>query len=108
MLAPYGRGLLRRVLDERNPFLVLIAFDCKFWSLLTNLRPPIDWEHWRETLGAKALQLVVSICLKQHAEQRYYLVENPAGSLTWIFEHILARLLDEAAGQARYWRSMCL
>ena len=99
LLASYGRGLVHRVLDEHNPFLVLIAFDCKFWSLLTNLSPSVDWEHWRETLGAKTLQLVVSICLKQHAKQRYYLVENPAGSLAWIFEHILARLLEEAAGK---------
>lgn len=99
LLTAYGLKLVHNVLDERRPYLTLIAFDCKFWSLLTNMSPSCNWEELRNTVGVRTLRLVVSICLKQYQHGRFYLVENLAGSLAWVFEQILARLIEEAEGK---------
>ena len=63
------------------------------------MNPDTDWEALRETIGVRTLRFVVSLCILQHFHHRYYLIENRAGSLAWVFERILARLLEEAGGK---------
>ena len=99
LLTREGRALVWNVLVEHEPFLVLIAFDCRIWSLLTNLSPDAGWEEIRESLGRDTLHFIVKVCKFQDSRGRYYLLENPAGSLAWIFDGILARLLSSAHGK---------
>ena len=48
----------------------------------------------REGVGKRALLLVVRVCKHRHVRGRYFLVENPAGSLAWAFEGIMFRLIE--------------
>ena len=36
LLSRPGQRLLQRTLEEHDPYLTLVAFDCRMWSLLTN------------------------------------------------------------------------
>ena len=104
LLSSRGEGLLWTVLHERKPYLVLIAFDCRIWSLLTNLSPSRNWEQLRSTLDRRTLMLIARICFFQHFQGRY--LENPLGSMAWVWQGILKRLMSIAkfcAGdQCRY------
>ena len=102
LLSSKGQRLLWRTLHEHRPYLVIIAFDCRIWSLLNNLCSATGHssflEFLRSTVGKQTLKLVVSICKHQHKQFRYYLIENPAGSQAWPYESILAQLLTEEFG----------
>ena len=52
-----------QVVKEHKPYLALIAFDCRIWSLLTNCNPDTDWEALRDGLGKETLKLIVQILL---------------------------------------------
>ena len=99
LLSRQGKALLWNAVQQHKPLLILLAFDCRIWSLLTNLSPEVDWEEARRTLGKKTLDLVVDVCIYQCLHGRYYLIENPAGSLAWLFEGILQKLLELANGK---------
>ena len=99
LLSRAGRKLIMNVLDQHDPVLTLVAFDCRMWSLLTNMNPHQDWEELRETLGRATLKLVAGICRHRHQRGRYYLLENPAGSAAWVFDGILAKLLERYGGK---------
>lgn len=45
------------------------------------------------------LRLVVKICVHRNRKGRYYLIENPAGSVAWALDWILSRLLQEGNGK---------
>ena len=92
IISPGGQRLLWKVLEEHDPYMVLIAFPCTFWSLLCNLSQSVDWGKLRRTLGRATLLLVVRICVFQHRRGRFFLLENPAGSMAWVFEKIIAKL----------------
>ena len=94
-----GKSLCDRVLREHRPYLVLLAFDCRIWSPLNNLNVSPHLQQARREVGRLTLKRVVAWCLHQHRAGRYYLVENPGGSLAWTFDGILARLLDEGGGK---------
>lgn len=100
LLTKEGEELLFRVLREHKPFLLMIAFDCRIWSLMTNMSPWLDWDQIRSTVGRKTLRLIARACKFQHDAGRYFLVENPAGSLAWIWEGLLAELLERC--QAKF------
>ena len=93
LFSQVGKSWLFRVLHEHKPFLLMIAFDCRMWSLMTNMSPWLDWDQLRSTVGRRTLLLVVAICVVQHRAGRYFLVENPAGSLAWIWEGLLSELM---------------
>ena len=99
LLSDAGQKLIWQTLDEHDPYLTLIAFDCRLWTTLTNLSQHIDWNRLRETVGKKTLKLVFDIAMHRHRRGKYYLLENPQGALSWIFQGILMRLLEEAAGK---------
>ena len=99
LLSPAGEELLFRVLDEHDPVCVLIAFDCRLWSLLNNLCPGGDWEHLRKTIGLKTLRLVKRICEHQWKRGRYFVVENPATSVAWRYHRILTQILEKFDGK---------
>ena len=99
LLSKSGIQMLWDVLRQHRPVFILIAFDCRIWSLLTNCNPGTDWELLRSTLGKKTLDLIAQLCIWQDQHGAYYLLENPAGSLAWVYEGILARLLVEAHGK---------
>ncbi|CAE8678310.1 unnamed protein product [Polarella glacialis] len=63
----------------------------------TNSQPldKLDGYDLLTTSGRKlALHMVVDICKHRRKRGRFYLVENPAGALSWVFEGILLELLD--------------
>ena len=97
LLSAGGEALLFRVLEEHSPFLVILAFPCKLWSLLTNLNKGADWETMRNVTGRRVLKLVVRVCRFQQARGLYFLIENPATSLAWVFDGIMAKLLKLTA-----------
>ena len=99
LLTRGGQKLLWDTLEHHRPFLVVIAFDCRIWSLLTNLSPDQDWEKLRRTIGERTLDLVVAICIFQEKNGRYYLVENPKGSRAWVYRQKLQKLLEEHRGK---------
>ena len=99
LLSPAGEELLFRVLDEHDPVCVLIAFDCRLWSLLNNVCPGGDWEHLRKTIGLKTLRLVKRICEHQWKRGRYFVVENPATSVAWRYHRILTQILEKFDGK---------
>ena len=102
LLSGAGRQLVKQVLAEHRPYLVVLAFDCRIWSSLTNLSPEQAWDQLRRGVGRRALQLVRWICQEQDRAGRYYLVENPCGSVAWFFEGILGKLLENARGKFLY------
>ena len=99
LLSKAGQRLMWNVIQQHKPFLVLIAFDCRIWSLLTNCNPGTDWETLRDGLGRRTLLLIIKICKWQDQHGRYYLLENPAGSYAWVFDDLLAKLLEVAHGK---------
>ena len=95
LLDAKGKRMLFETLRVHRPYCVIVAFDCKLWSLLNNLKSdPEMLQEMRETIGRKSLKLVVEICIWQHDHGRFFLVENPAGSLAWVWEDLLRRLLS--------------
>ena len=101
LLDAKGQRMLFETLRVHRPYCVVVAFDCKLWSLLNNLKSdPELLQEKRETVGRRSLKLVIKICLWQHSHGRFFLVENPAGSLAWVWEDLLARLLKEC--QAKF------
>lgn len=95
LLDPKGKRMLFETLRVHRPYCVIVAFDCKLWSLLNNLKSdPEMLQEMRETIGRKSLKLLVEICIWQHDHGRFFLVENPAGSLAWVWEDLLRRLLS--------------
>jgi hypothetical protein len=60
------------------------------------MNPEVDWQQLRQVFGRKTLKLIKKIAKYQHSHNRNYLIENPAGSLAWLFEGILAALIEEA------------
>ena len=99
LLSKSGEKLVNNVLDQHRPYLVIIAFDCRIWSALTNMSPWKDWAALRRGLGKRTLQLVLRICRRQRRAGRYYLLENPAASVAWVFDKILAELLEKEDGK---------
>ncbi|CAK9062808.1 unnamed protein product [Durusdinium trenchii] len=103
LLSSKGERLLWRTLDERNPYLTVLAFDCRLWSLLNNLTSKAQTreqlQQLREGVGRKTLLLVYRVCKHRFKRGRYYLIENPAGSLAWMFDELLPRLLHECEGK---------
>ena len=69
--------LLFLTLSQRDPYLVLIAFDCGIWSTLTNLNQRINWDVLRKTVGRRTLKLVKRVCKRQALAGRCFLIENP-------------------------------
>ena len=99
LLSKEGEKLLFQTLDEHDPLLVTIAFDCRMWSILTNMNPEGEWEQLRRTVGRMALRLVKRICKHRHQRGPYFLVENPAGSLAWRYHGSLTMILEELGGK---------
>jgi len=99
LLSPGGRLLVKNTLSQHKPFMVVIAFDCRIWSLLTNMNPSVDWERMRRSFGFSTLKLVEDICEHQHCGGRFYLVENPAGSKAWNYRDVLPRILERLGGK---------
>jgi len=63
LLTASGEKLLFNILVDHDPVLTIIAFDCRIWSVMTNMCPTIDWESLRETAGIQVLRLVRKICI---------------------------------------------
>ena len=99
LLSTGGRFLVMNTLVHHKPFMVVIAFDCRIWSLLTNMNPTVDWERLRRSIGLRTLKLVEDICEHQHRSGRFYLVENPAGSKAWTYHKVLQRVLEKLGGK---------
>lgn len=99
LLKKAGRELVARTLEEHDPFLTVIAFDCRIWSLMCNMNHTIDWEALRSSVGRETIRLVRWICWHRHQRGRYYLVENPAGSAAWEFDRLREELREKAGGK---------
>ena len=101
LMAPKGQRLLWKTLVQHNPYLTIVAFDCRIWSLLQNCNPKgiEDIRFLRRTVGAAVLRLIVRVCLHRDRRGRFYLIENPAGSAAWAFEWILSELLERGNGK---------
>ena len=99
LLSPARRKLVDNVLEQRRPYLTVIVFDCRMWSILTNMSPWKDCAALRRGLGQRVSQLALRICRKQRQAGRYYLIESPAASHAGIFDKILAELLSMEDGR---------
>lgn len=95
LLTKTGQRLLFAALKGHNPFLAVIAFDCRIWSLLTNSSPGADWERLRQTIGRGVLRLVVAVAQHRFQRGRCFPVEQPVGALSWTYRGIIAQLLVE-------------
>lgn len=99
LLSRDGQALVWGTLEMHDPYLPLIAFDCRLWSALTNLSQHIDWDQLCRTIGKRTLELVKAIAVHRHRVGKFYLLENPGGALSWLFQGILMSLIDEADGK---------
>ena len=43
LMTQEGENMLFKTLDEQYPYLTFIAFDCRIWSVMTNMCPTVDW-----------------------------------------------------------------
>ena len=99
LLTPHGERLVFNTLEEHDPYLTVLAFDCRIWTLMTNMNQGVDWQRLRETVGRLTLRRVKKICLHRAQRGRFYLVENPAGSAAWVFDGLLKSLLEYGDGK---------
>ena len=99
LLSKNGQALVWQTLEQHDPYLTMIAFDCRLWTTLTNLSQHIDWNKLRQTVGKQTLRLVYDIAKSRNDKGKYYLLENPGGALSWLFEGILMKLLEDAGGK---------
>ena len=99
LLSGPGRSMVLKTLQQHRPFLVVVAFDCRIWTIMTNMNLNVDWDAERIRIGLPTLRIVVLICKIQHEAGRFYLVENPVGSKAWTFHDILLRLLTDCGGK---------
>ena len=98
LLTKAGRDMVRNVVRKRRPYLTVIAFDCRIWSILANLNPDHDWTALRRTVGKRMLHFMSWLAKEVHQSGRYYLIENPATSTAWSFEGVLPRVVQQAGG----------
>ena len=99
LLGEAGRRHVFQVLQHHRPFLTIIAFDCRIWSIMTNMTPDDRWQFLRKTVGLKTLRLVRDICKYQFNHARFYLVENPIGSKAWTYRQIMMEIIKEMDGK---------
>ena len=79
------------VLDETDPYLVILAFPCNVWSNLMNLNPMTDVEKLRDE--AKILVLfAIEVAEHRMKKGRHFLMENPVGSAAWRLPEMIAFL----------------
>ena len=99
LLTPHGECLVFNTLEQHDPYLTVLAFDCRIWTLMTNMNQGVDWQKLRETIGKTTLKRVKKICLHRARRGRFYLVENPAGSAAWVFDGLLRSLIEDGDGK---------
>eukprot|EP00959_Pyramimonas_sp_CCMP1952_P400826 8398925-Pyramimonas_sp.AAC.1 len=90
LMTKEGEDLLFEILDEHDPHLTITAFDCRIWSVMTNMCPTVDWETLRGAHGVRVLMLVKRICLHRYKRHRYFLAEQPWSAASWKYKNILA------------------
>ena len=81
------RRRARQWVRENEPFMLVLAFPCNFWTQLLELNPPKDAEgHFRR--GLVLLRFALELAEEQVKNGRHYMLENPAGSRAWKLEEV--------------------
>ena len=62
LLTSHGEQLVFNTLEQHDPYLTVVAFDCRIWTLMTNMNQGVDWQRLRETVGRLTLRRVKKIC----------------------------------------------
>ena len=90
-----------RSLEDEAPELIVLAFPCRLWSALQNLRrgDPSILAGLREK-EMVLLEFVDKVCRKQMKTGRMFLLENPLTSMAWRISP-LVDLLNEPAVHSR-------
>ena len=72
---------------EHEPFMLVLAFPCNFWTQLLELNPPKDPEgHFLR--GLTLLRFALELAEEQIKHGRHYMLENPAGSKAWKLDEV--------------------
>ena len=72
---------------EHEPFMLVLAFPCNFWTQLLELNPPKDPEgHFQR--GLILLRFALELAEEQIKHGRHYMLENPAGSKAWKLDEV--------------------
>lgn len=79
---PSAREQALRMIKQKKPYVVILAFPCGPWSPLQNLNPAKDLDEKRAE-GVTLIRFAVEVALLQLAGRRHFLVENPVPSLGW-------------------------
>ena len=98
LLTNAGKDMVKNVIWKRRPYLTVIAFDCRIWSILANLNPEQNWDALRQHFGKRMFKFVLWLAKTVDRAGRYYLIENPASSSAWTYEDMLPRLMQQAGG----------
>ena len=110
----YGQDLMKRslqteacaILHRFRPELILMGLDCRYYSRFNknmNFSHRLgDWE-WLQSLQHPLLKLAASLAKEQHANHRFFLIENPQNSELW--EQPEIRDLERLPG---VWKVTCL
>ena len=61
---------------------------------MTNMSPTKNWAELRQTIGVRVLKFVREICFHRYRRGRYFLVEQPAGVLSWIYRRVATMLFQ--------------
>lgn len=71
-----------RQLDQEDPYFLVLAFPCGFWSPLMNLNGPKDFEQ-RRKVALTLVKFAFKMAERQIARGRHVVLENPKGSRAW-------------------------
>ena len=80
-------------LDEEDPFFLVLAFPCGFWSPLMNLNGPKNYKQkLKEALAL--VKFAFKMAERQLARGRHVVLENPFGSRAWKLPWVIRKLKE--------------
>ena len=80
-------------LDEEDPFFLVLAFPCGFWSPLMNLNGPKNYKQ-RLKEALTLVKFAFKMAERQLARGRHVLLGNPAGSRAWKLPWVIRKLKE--------------
>ena len=96
LLRPLDQRLAMKIVEEEDPYALVLAFPCGPFSPLRNLNPNGDPQKQAQRLeeGRALLQFAVKLARFQKKRGRHFILENPIPSAAWK-EPELRRLIEE-------------
>ena len=90
-----------KMVDEKKPYFLIIAYPCGPWSPLMRLNPAADLAEKQEE-ARQLIRFALQLARLQLRNGRHFALENPIGSSSWQLPEVIKFLEEEEARIARF------